>query len=450
MWKLVSALRILSQRSRSHTAHISLGKRYFLSEAFQLRNVWEKRLQAPVLQNINLDELFHALDQKFNRDGKASAIDIDLFANAVRNESYIDELEDLIHKLRLSVNTTKTLPSTHHAVVRYFMDIGQYESLIRILNDRLNYGMFPDHYSLCLLLDTFIKKKQISEAARVSSIHMLQEDWNNPLVTALALYACHEYVQNPAPWESEVEEDDGEEVKVRVHYVRNPYFDDHFDLREPQLLVGKTLAAVGATMPDAVGQTYRLVGLGLHRKWEKAISLLEQLPNTGVKPGIYSAGLKVFEETFKKELNDENDPESKLRENLRRLVKELETKGLVTNDDLHDAVVSKVEQIVAREEKNMISTQEALYGEWEKMREKVLKEEMEELKRQQRLALVEQEKQQLIQKEKELFFFDNEDKIDMLLEKQGLQEEVEKKLRGKTSKDPEVDYIPPEISRSRN
>jgi hypothetical protein len=80
------------------------------------------------------------------------------FANAVRNESYADDLEELLHRLRLSPNATDTLPSTSHAVIRYFVTLRKYDELIRILNDRLNYGIFPDDYCCGLLMDTFIKE----------------------------------------------------------------------------------------------------------------------------------------------------------------------------------------------------------------------------------------------------------------------------------------------------
>lgn len=80
------------------------------------------------------------------------------FANAVRDESYTNELEELLHKLRLSPNATDILPSTSHAVIRYFFSLGKYDQLLHILNDRLNFGIFPDDYCCGLLMDTLIKE----------------------------------------------------------------------------------------------------------------------------------------------------------------------------------------------------------------------------------------------------------------------------------------------------
>lgn len=78
---------------------------------------------------------------------------------------------------------------------------------------------------------------------------------------------------------------------MRVKYLRNPYFDDHFDLRDPKLLVGKTLATLGATFPDPVGWTYQLVGWGMYRKWDKAIRTLEQILKGQQKPAVFREGV---------------------------------------------------------------------------------------------------------------------------------------------------------------
>jgi hypothetical protein len=78
---------------------------------------------------------------------------------------------------------------------------------------------------------------------------------------------------------------------VRVKYLRNPYFDDHFDLRDPKLLVGKTLATLGTTFQDTIGWTYQLVGWGLYQKWDKAIRTLEQILKGQQKPAVFREGV---------------------------------------------------------------------------------------------------------------------------------------------------------------
>jgi hypothetical protein len=58
------------------------------------------------------------------------------------------------------------LPSTSHAVIRYFVTLKKYDELLRILNDRLNYGIFPDDYCCGLLMDTFIKENNYTGSKR--------------------------------------------------------------------------------------------------------------------------------------------------------------------------------------------------------------------------------------------------------------------------------------------
>jgi len=93
------------------------------------------------------------------------------FANAVRDESYTNELEELLHRLRLCPNTTDMLPSTSHAVIRCFVKLGKYDELLHILNDRLNYGVFLDDYCCGLLMDTFIKENKYTGWNRVRIDH---------------------------------------------------------------------------------------------------------------------------------------------------------------------------------------------------------------------------------------------------------------------------------------
>jgi hypothetical protein len=57
------------------------------------------------------------------------------------------------------------------------------------------------------------------------------------------------------------------------------------------LLVGKTLATLGATFPDAVGWTYQLVGWGMYQKWDKVIITLQQINKGQQKPTMFREGV---------------------------------------------------------------------------------------------------------------------------------------------------------------
>lgn len=98
-------------------------RRTFLSDAYQCQETWNKRLESSLLQNINPVNFFLELDQKFQTQSRVSAVDIDIFANIITDTSHIEELADVLYKLRVTRETTFTLDSTHHAVIRYYLEV---------------------------------------------------------------------------------------------------------------------------------------------------------------------------------------------------------------------------------------------------------------------------------------------------------------------------------------
>ncbi|KOC65044.1 28S ribosomal protein S27, mitochondrial [Habropoda laboriosa] len=253
-------------------------KRSFLSEAYRCEEAWKARLQSPLLQKFKPEDLFVTLDHKYNTAGKVSAVDIDIFANSVEGKHQVEELMILLQNLRRSAEAANILDSTHHAVIRYLLDNDCMDELMNVLYNRLNFGIFPDHLSYNILMDTYLKRKDYASAAKVAALSMLQEDQENPITNALSIYACHKYLENPDTWQKPPEpiENSKEEIRVRVAYLRNPYFDDHFDLTDPYDLVGKTLAFQGKAMNDTLGRTCQLRGLILYKKYQDASKLIKQ------------------------------------------------------------------------------------------------------------------------------------------------------------------------------
>lgn len=284
MWKSVPAT--VTSGFRFITA------RTFLSNAYKCTDDWNARLTAPVLQKIKPEKFYYELEQKFLHHGKCSAIDIDIFANRLTGHGYLEEVADLVHRHRLTEETTNTFESTGHAVIRCYLDHAEHKDLFDILNDRLSYGVFLDSFTANLALDKFIQAKDYTSAARIASFMMLEEDFTNPITRALSLYACIKYLQNVQPFEvpavdtSATEEvaatqktpaskKKKEEIRVRVGYLRNDFFDDHFDLRDGQKLVGKTMAMIGKSFGSTeIGRTAQLLGLYNFGKYTQATELL--------------------------------------------------------------------------------------------------------------------------------------------------------------------------------
>lgn len=322
MWSSLPRSLAAAAARRQTTATITTGRRTFLSEAYRSPDAWNARLQTPILQRCKPDSFYYELENRFTQHGKCSAIDIDIFANALADDSHTDEVADLMHKLRMTDETTNTLDSTGHAVCRLYLEhVADIHELLAILDDRLSYGVFLDAYTANLAMDKLIRARDFTAAARIASFMMLQESLEGEITRSLALYACVKYLQAPQsfdrPQPAEAASTDPalaakggeaaapaakstgaaakkkkvEEVRVRVKFLRNEYNDGHFDLREAGQLVGKTLAMIGRQIggggagagagADAIGNSAQLLGLWQSGRYAEATELVRALLNSG-------------------------------------------------------------------------------------------------------------------------------------------------------------------------
>lgn len=354
-----------------------LSKRTFLSNAYYCQESWNARLKSPILQQVRLDELYYELDNNYNKIKNISAVDVDIFVNAIQNDGHIDELLDLIHKLRLSADTGNTLPSTEHAVIRCLSECGQYEKLLQVLDDRLNYGIFLDNYTACLLLDTFWKKNDFTSGAKVASQLMLQEDFSHPFARNLSLLHCFKFLQNPVNWEEPPKpQEPAEEIKIRVKFLRNPYFDGHFDLENPMQIVGKTV--VMAADADQIGNTFKIVGLALQNKNDEAKGLL------GKTPGLVKEIVDL--------LPDDNE------------IKIEATKLKLEDLNVCEILESKIKEAEKKCSQTDIAEQCKTYENWMKLRQDALEKQQKRLDTIERLAKLEEKQDLLKQREKLLWY----------------------------------------------
>ncbi|CAL7938668.1 unnamed protein product [Xylocopa violacea] len=446
-------LRILRSGRRAYEGFrkTTIQKRSFLSEAYGCEEEWNTRLQIPLLQKYNPENLFMILEHKYAREELVSAVDIDIFANIVRSKEQVEELLNLLQSLRHSAQTTDTLDSTHHAVVRYLLDHDCTTELMDVLHNRLKYGIFPDHVCYNLLMDTYIKKKDYTSAAKIAVLPMLQEDSENPITNALSVYACHKYLEDPDAWPEPPKpvDDSKEEIKIRVKYLRNPYFDDHFDITDPRKLVGKTLAFQGRVMDNTLGRTCQLRGLILYEKYQVATELIKQWLNE-VKGSI------VYKEVFKLiEKDNESIPEEQTANELKSLmeqVNKLKKKNLCKNS-LVEALENNIKFAVEEQQEIDINNQVQAYIDWEKRRQILLDKQLYEQKRQAKMEDITKLKKYLAERERFLTFFENEEQIELEIEKrqQGDKMEMKRVLRKpnalkklKKLKE-ETEYVPPKI-----
>ena len=435
------------------SSHVNAPLRFcvrgLVSPAFQCQEEWSNRLSHEIFDNLKssdgrfvqaplvclsllifrLGELFVEMDRKFTMEMGGSALDVDIFAQAAEGEADLEQLEELLFKLRRTPHTVHMTASTQHAAVRAMIGKGAGEEhlqhLLRMLEDHTNYGLFLDKYTAVLLLDKLVEEGRRPEGARVASQLMLQvdksyfskdtsvinqavsnfqeEDWVS--AGALGNVACWRYllVRSDQPWAEEdvleEEEDPEDVVRVRVkegppHFgmVPNNYNDDHFDLREPEMILGKTIWYLNRLNSDSLSKSLTFLGLALWGKIDQALEL--DLPE--VIGGVAEEILKVSDKDA--------------------VVKKLNTANTV-DLDVDNELLKKCERSLSEEEKVIVEEQKAFYIQWNKERLARLEAANENQKRKEKLDNILYEKEQLSREEERLFFFDNQMELDQEKEK---------------------------------
>lgn len=414
------------------------------------KDSWESRLATPILAKVNQEALYYELEQKFQQKAKVSAIDVDIYANKLVDDTHIDEVADLMYKFRLTEETSRGLPSTGHAIARTYIEHSHYAELIEMLDNRIGYGVFLDDFTANLALDRLVTTNEFKWGARIATLLALQEDFSNPITRSLATYACYRYVKGgeidhfddlvppPPPEQGEVKKKKKEEVKVRVKFLRNPYFDDHFDLRDSKQLLGKTFFILGLNSEQAiVANSCKLLGLVLYGKYDQAVELIG-----AAKGGDVSGEIVELAKGYLGKVENQED------ESYRKLVDALQGVGSVlkvSNDSFEKVLLDAINKSVTEHEKPQIDAQKKIYTEWCELRQQRLDEEMARLQRARRIQELERIGREMEQEEQKLWFFENEEKVELQIESKKVF--YPKRWFGKKKKPRVIDegYIPPEV-----
>lgn len=71
-----------------------------------------------------------------------------------------------------------------------------------------------------------------------------------------------------------------QDTYIKVDFIENPYYDDHFDIPKDSMKLGKTLVMLSQGDESVVGTSYALLGWGLYEKFDKGLELLEKVIQT--------------------------------------------------------------------------------------------------------------------------------------------------------------------------
>lgn len=344
------------------------------------------------------------------------------------------------------------LESSHHAFIKLMLASDQQElnRLVEILSKRIEYGIFPDKFCYNLILDRLIELKQYENAAKVAVLRMLQEELESLIGNYLSLKAVNLYLKNsgdemktelfsePKPIqedddvnEQEADEDEDEVEYIRVPYLRNPFFDDHFDIKETYSLIGKTFYLNGNAIKEhnkLLADNCILYGLILYKKWQKAFEFLNLNLNT-IK---LSEDLVELADQF---ISKQENVEDKATELLDKL-KTCKNKSDKNLDQLIDDAVSTIHKL----EETEINDLKKIYQEFAKEREIKMKQDLDDLLKLEIIEQIKEKKREFKEREKKLYFFENIEHFKLL--------EHEAKIKIKEAEEGmkiEEEYIPPKF-----
>ncbi|XP_064621041.1 small ribosomal subunit protein mS27-like [Lineus longissimus] len=423
------------------------GRRYILSEAYSCNETWEKRLQSPVFQNVDVNDFVLKLHDKFEKEGSVTAIDMDILANKLQDVSIIqlDFVDKLFYRFRHTQDALQIMPSTPYSLIRAYIDQGESDRLVDIIQDKIGYGMFPDFYSANILMDHLIKMKNYLDAARVACEMALQEDLSNEVTRLLVLNSCHLCLQNPVEIEEEEPEPPAppsdEVTYMRVPYIRNPHYDDHFDLTDEDVLLGKTLNFVGRLQNDIIGRSSQVIGLAKYQKFDKALALMKQYLETTEESSITENVLDILKTTLDKvetvdpeEANNPGMPKKLTAEMKETFMKELEelsaklkAANKVSTEDLHKLVTDYVTSELPKYEEKDIHDQKRIMEEWSVNREESLASQVKRYEDTQKKQELIRKMKELRKKEEFLNYYAMKDKI--LLAESKVPKPKKKKLK---------------------
>uniref|UniRef100_A0A0N5BWM5 28S ribosomal protein S27, mitochondrial n=1 Tax=Strongyloides papillosus TaxID=174720 RepID=A0A0N5BWM5_STREA len=409
--KLTISLAKFSRRNLSY----SNVKKAILTSEFSLNKEWSDRHND--MEKLSLGgeyEWIVAVQKKFIGGGKASAVDVDAAACGAEEKDQINDILDLIYKLRHTDNASDFLPSTEYATLRLLLKHNATSEFFKILNDPINYGIFPNEHVACLAIDYFISKNDFSSAARIASIVMQQEMFDSMLLNHLSVFSLVKFIELPTEERKMNEnllvvkgpfEEDDESPTFRYPYLKSKWNDNHFDIEECGLLVSKSLKLFVDTIDYEdikLKKSLELLSIVIGNKYEELLQFLENNEMSSFKESALNISKNICNDHLER-LGEENEDEKKL---LTEIISKIGD-SVPGNNLLSDDIMKEFKKIQSEEEDKLINTQKVEFNLWNNHRENLLKIQAEKLNLQFRLQEINKTRDELKSKKEILFFFEN-------------------------------------------
>ncbi|KAH9498193.1 hypothetical protein Btru_007926 [Bulinus truncatus] len=420
-------------------------KRYLLSEAYSCNEGWKKYCEDPLLTKVSTTDLAFQIQEQLDKTAHVSAVDVNILAHHfhIMDEEELEFMEDILSKFNFCQTSFPRQDGTTHAIVLGYIKAGHGKRLINLLTDTKNFCIFPNYFTLNLALDWCLQQQDYSNASKVAYCSMLQEDFSNPTNTLLSLYATVHHLLNskievPSPPKKEPVGEAEEEKWVKVKYIKFPYYDNHFDIKDERFLLGKTLLALSNSqsidIPVLIRTALKVIGYGLYHKFSQGLEVLNSIANStdGTLPEV---AFNYFSESLEKvEARDPNEPEVELAlrtiddvihcllpttvekqkylSDLAHVQNSMQTKAKVVRDfNLKENVVNLVQSSLSKYEDDDVSAQKSLFNTWTEERKQEVQRQLEEFKKNARIEEMKKQVKELQEQEELLRYFDFEEKL---------------------------------------